>query len=68
VIDEVWRLYERACRLSGGRSTLLEWDENIPEFEVVHAEVLKARNYFAQGQGSAPDVSKAGGERVVRVG
>jgi hypothetical protein len=45
VIDEVWELYRRACELSGGRATLLEWDDDIPEFEVVHEEVLKARAY-----------------------
>jgi len=42
-IEEVWKLYERACELSGGRSTLYEWDEDIPAFPVVHAEVLKAK-------------------------
>jgi uncharacterized protein (UPF0276 family) len=32
VIDPVWKLYQLAHRLSGGRSTLLEWDEKIPSF------------------------------------
>lgn len=45
VIDPVWKLYHSAHRLSGGRSTLLEWDEEIPAFGVVHREVLKARKY-----------------------
>jgi len=26
-------------------ATLYEWDEDIPAFEVVHAEALKARTY-----------------------
>ena len=43
VIDPVWKLYGLAHRLTGGRSTLLEWDERIPGFPVVHREVLKAR-------------------------
>lgn len=43
VIDEVWDLYRRAYQRIGPRATLLEWDEDIPEFEVVHAEALKAR-------------------------
>ncbi|MFN0244642.1 MAG: DUF692 domain-containing protein [Planctomycetota bacterium] len=51
VIDEVWKLYARAVERSGGRSTLLEWDEDIPAFDVVHAEALKARA-FAPQQGS----------------
>ncbi len=43
VVDPVWALYGRALRRIGLRSTLLEWDADIPPFEVVHAEVLKAR-------------------------
>lgn len=46
VIDPVWELYARARRLAGSVSTLLEWDANIPEFGVVHAEVQKAREHF----------------------
>jgi uncharacterized protein (UPF0276 family) len=46
VIDPVWELYARARRLAGNVSTLLEWDANIPEFSVVHAEVQKARQYL----------------------
>ena len=30
----------------GGAATLLEWDANIPEFPVVHAEVLKAKHHI----------------------
>jgi uncharacterized protein (UPF0276 family) len=45
VIDEVWDLYALSCQKSGGRPTLLEWDENIPDFEVVHAEAEKALRY-----------------------
>ena len=46
VIDPVWDLYARARQLTGGVSTLLEWDAKIPEFAVVHAEVQKAREHF----------------------
>lgn len=46
VIDEVWRLYRKAWELTGGASTLLEWDARIPELEEVHAEVLKARDWI----------------------
>jgi uncharacterized protein (UPF0276 family) len=47
VVSPVWELYRLAHRLTGGASTLLEWDARIPEFPVVHAEVLKARAYLA---------------------
>lgn len=49
VIDPVWELYRRAHRLTGGMSTLLEWDAKIPAFPVVHAEALKAREYMSSG-------------------
>ncbi len=45
VVDEVWELYRHAYQRTGGVATLLEWDENIPSFQVVHAEALKARQY-----------------------
>jgi uncharacterized protein (UPF0276 family) len=45
VIDEVWRLYAHSVKRTGNVSTLLEWDADIPEFTVVHAEALKARAY-----------------------
>ncbi len=43
VIDEVWDLYGHTLRHVGLRSTLLEWDADIPPFDVVRDEVLKAR-------------------------
>lgn len=47
VIDPVWELYTLAHRLTGGMSTLLEWDSRIPPFPEVHAEVLKAGRVIA---------------------
>ena len=47
VIDPVWELYRLTHQATGGISTLLEWDARIPPFPVVHAEVLKARQYMA---------------------
>ncbi len=46
VVNPVWNLYRLAHQLTGGVSTLLEWDARIPPFPVVHAEVLKARKYM----------------------
>lgn len=48
VIDSVWELYRHAYQRMGGVATLLEWDADIPEFDVVHAEALKARQYRQQ--------------------
>jgi len=45
VVDPVWALYGRLTRRVGPVPTLLEWDEAIPPFEVVHAEARKALRY-----------------------
>jgi hypothetical protein len=47
VTDPVWELYRLAHQLTGGVSSLLEWDAKIPPFPVVHTEVLKAREHMA---------------------
>lgn len=42
VCPEVWDLYDRAIKRFGPISTLLEWDDNIPEFEVLEKELAIA--------------------------
>jgi uncharacterized protein (UPF0276 family) len=42
---EVWELFRRSCARTGNVSTLYEWDEDVPEFEVVLAEAEKARAF-----------------------
>jgi hypothetical protein len=69
VADPVWDLYRQAHRLTGGVSTLLEWDAKIPPFPVLHAEVLKARQQIKSesmgeaepmpGEGQGPGVAGA---------
>ena len=54
VIPQVWELFRRAYGLCGGASALLEWDAQIPEFPVLHAEILKARKFIA-GDSSVSD-------------
>lgn len=46
VIDSVWKLFRISHHLTGGASTLLEWDANIPSFPQVHEEVLKAKRFM----------------------
>jgi uncharacterized protein (UPF0276 family) len=53
VIEAVWDLYRHAVARTGNVATLLEWDADIPEFEVVHAEALKARAYRREGRAVA---------------
>lgn len=40
---EVWALYERALARIGPRPTLLEWDTDIPAFDVLAREAAKAQ-------------------------
>ena len=43
VCDAVWALYDRAIRRCGAVSTLIEWDEAIPEWPVLEAEAARAK-------------------------
>jgi uncharacterized protein len=42
VRDEVWALYRRAVRRFGAQPTLLEWDANVPGFDVLLEEARLA--------------------------
>ena len=55
VIDPVWALYARAIQRCGPTATLLEWDDNIPSFDQVHAEALKANRYLTRVEPSRLD-------------
>jgi uncharacterized protein (UPF0276 family) len=43
VCADVWDLYRRALRRCGPTSTLVEWDEQIPAWDVLAAEAGRAR-------------------------
>jgi uncharacterized protein (UPF0276 family) len=47
VREEVWALYRRAVARTGPVSTLVEWDEDIPSWEVLATEAEKARRLRA---------------------
>jgi uncharacterized protein len=53
VIDPVWQLYSKAIELVGPTATLLEWDDQIPSFDEVHREALKAQKYVPAGSAVA---------------
>lgn len=42
---EVWSLYRRAIRRTGAVSTLVEWDEQIPTFDVLAKEAALAKKH-----------------------
>jgi uncharacterized protein len=43
VPQQVWKLYRLAHELTGGVSTLLEWDAKIPEYPELVEELFKAK-------------------------
>lgn len=47
VAEPVWDLYRLAVSRCGPVATLVEWDDRIPPFPDVHAEVLRARDATA---------------------
>ncbi len=47
IIEPVWDLYASACKRFGDVSTMIERDDNIPELEVLLAELDRARNIAA---------------------
>ena len=44
VCDEVWALYRFATQRIGSVASLVEWDEDIPSWDVLEAECLRARD------------------------
>jgi uncharacterized protein len=55
---EVWALYEQALRLFGACPTLIEWDRDIPAFDVLCEEAAQAQRRLDALQ-SAADVRAA---------
>ncbi|NUN99261.1 MAG: DUF692 domain-containing protein [Saprospiraceae bacterium] len=51
VVAEVWELFRLAWNKTGGVSTLLEWDGNIPSFEACLLELHKARDFMGESMG-----------------
>jgi hypothetical protein len=73
IIDPVWELYAKLIELTGPVSTLIEWDDAIPEWSVLAEEMERARGVreaaLARRAGEQPTgVRKApslGAERVL---
>jgi len=58
VAADVWQLFALAWELTGGVAAMLEWDGHIPEFDVYHAELLKARLYMSQFVEAVPTITQ----------
>jgi uncharacterized protein len=42
VVDPVWQLYAKTIALSGPKPTLIEWDNDVPDWPVLVAEAARA--------------------------
>jgi uncharacterized protein len=58
VRSEVWELFRYALRRFGPVSTLVEWDVNIPSWEVLAAEATKARSMRDEVRLASGETSK----------
>jgi hypothetical protein len=48
VMPDVWQLYRRAIARSGPVPTLIEWDSNIPQWQVLLAEAKRAETIMQE--------------------
>jgi len=53
VPEEVWDLYRESVRLYGRVSSLVEWDDNVPDLDVLCAESARAARIEAQVEAEA---------------
>lgn len=59
VCEEIWTLYRDALRRFGDVPTLIEWDTDVPELDVLLGEVARARALGCEVQ-NAPIASREG--------
>jgi hypothetical protein len=64
VREEVWTLYARALRRLGPVSTLVEWDDQIPEFERLVQELERARAVAAAALAEGERSDERSGSRA----
>jgi len=59
VSEPVWRLYAHAITRFSAVPTLVEWDTNLPELDVLLAQAAAARSYLAAAMAGSGDVFAA---------
>jgi uncharacterized protein (UPF0276 family) len=59
VRPEVWELYAETVALIGARTTMIEWDAQVPAFEVLEGELARAAEWSARGQARGKTDGKA---------
>lgn len=64
VIEEVWNLYRYALKQWGQISTLVEWDEKIPDWPELMEERDRAKVIYDQYAGHAPEIKNTPSQKV----
>ena len=70
VVDEVWALYKYVVYKAGRTpNTMIEWDDNIPEFDVLYTELGKAKAAAKDAGNYAPlpDLAKEQARYVANI-
>ncbi len=49
VVDPVWTLYNQTLSLAGPISTLIEWDNDVPDWDTLEAEAQRAQIVLMSG-------------------
>ncbi|MCB2138565.1 MAG: DUF692 family protein, partial [Rhodobacteraceae bacterium] len=47
VVDPVWQLYARTIDFGGAKPTLIEWDNDVPDWPILAAEAARAAGILA---------------------
>ena len=53
VVDPVWSLYARAVGRGGPRPTLVEWDNDVPDWATLSAEAAAAAAVLSGARAAA---------------
>ena len=60
VAEAVWALYSKALDQIGPMATLIEWDNEVPEYAVLRAEARRADLVLASARTEVPTQARAG--------
>jgi uncharacterized protein len=60
VAEAVWTLYSKVLEWIGPRATLVEWDNEVPEYEVLRAEALRAERNLELLRPAQPSLQQFG--------
>ena len=60
VADAVWALYDHTLNRAGPVPTLIEWDNNVPDWDILFAEAMRAEKKLEAAAKKQPELRNAG--------